>query len=157
MACELGLASLGATDEEITRLSTLYWFTVEFGLCHENGETCALGAGIMSSFGELENAFSGRSIKQPLSVENATIQIHDDVGYQQIYFVAESVESMKRELRCYINLSNCSTWAIYDPITETVHMKPRYSIRHDIVQHIKDEADQLKILINPFVCIEHHE
>ncbi|KAH8863379.1 Tyrosine 3-monooxygenase [Schistosoma japonicum] len=154
---ELGLASLGASDEEITRLSTLYWFTVEFGLCQENGETRALGAGIMSSFGELENAFSDQSIKQPLSIENAAVQLYDDVGYQQTYFVAESVESMKRELRRYINSFKKSTWTIYDPITETVHMKSRHSIRYDIVQHIKDEVDQLEILINPSVSIEHRE
>ncbi|XP_018653973.1 putative tyrosine 3-monooxygenase (Tyrosine 3-hydroxylase) (TH) [Schistosoma mansoni] len=96
---ELGLASLGASEEEITRLSTLYWFTVEFGLCNENGETRALGAGIMSSYGELENAFSDLSVKEPFNINDAAVQVYDDVGYQKIYFVTESIESMKRELR----------------------------------------------------------
>ncbi|CAH8644046.1 unnamed protein product [Heterobilharzia americana] len=146
---EIGLASLGATDEEITKLSTLYWLTVEFGLCYENGETRALGAGIMSSFGELENAFSENSVKKPLDINNAAIQVYDDVGYQQIYFVTESVESMKQELRNYLNSTTKSIVATYDPVTETVHMKPRYIVRQEITHRIKEEIDQLHSLLKP--------
>lgn len=71
---EIGLASLGASDEDIKRLSTCYWHSVEFGLVrqrvHRAGDAPGLddatattvkayGAGLLSSFGELAHGCKG--------------------------------------------------------------------------------------------------
>ncbi len=42
------------SDEALDRLSRVWWFTLEFGLVRERGDLKTYGAGILSSFGELD-------------------------------------------------------------------------------------------------------
>lgn len=54
MVQAIGVASLGADDKQVWHLTKVYWYTVEFGVVKEAGDIKAFGAGILSSFGELE-------------------------------------------------------------------------------------------------------
>lgn len=58
---EIGLLSMGASDEQLTKLGNLYWFTIEFGACMENGKMKGYGAGIASSIGECEHFLSDKA------------------------------------------------------------------------------------------------
>ena len=50
-----GEATHRLRDEENLRfLSRVFWFTVEFGVVIEDGELRAYGAGILSSYGEID-------------------------------------------------------------------------------------------------------
>ncbi len=50
-----GRAARRACDDSLLRISRIYWYTVEFGLCTENNNVKAYGAGLLSSLQELSN------------------------------------------------------------------------------------------------------
>uniref|UniRef100_A0A8C9EGL5 phenylalanine 4-monooxygenase n=1 Tax=Pavo cristatus TaxID=9049 RepID=A0A8C9EGL5_PAVCR len=91
---EIGLASLGAPDDFIEKLATVYWFTVEFGLCKEGDSLKAYGAGLLSSFGELQYCLSSKPEIRPLVLENTSVQKYSVTEFQPIYFVAETNHSI---------------------------------------------------------------
>ena len=116
---DIGLASLGASDSDIKRLATCYWFSVEFGLVQQGGKRKAYGAGLLSSFGELEYACTGRdpSAKEsdatkppeylPWDPEVAAETEYPITTYQTKYFVADSLQSAAELTRrfCMFNMS----------------------------------------------------
>lgn len=92
-----------ATDEQIEELGRLYWFTVEFGLVEDEGDIKAYGAGLLSSFGELEHAFSDKVERRPFDLEEV---INHDFTYsdmQPVLFVIPSYAELKEVTRNYIS------------------------------------------------------
>jgi len=98
---EIGLASLGAADEDILKLATCYWFSVEFGLCREGTELKAYGAGLLSSFGELEYATSGKPELLPWNPDIVSKTSYPITCFQPKYFVADSFENMTQSMRLF--------------------------------------------------------
>ena len=72
---------------------------MEFGLCKENGEIRAYGAGLLSSYGELLHSLSDKPEYRDFDPESAAVQEYDDQAYQDIYYVAESFEDMMEKFR----------------------------------------------------------
>lgn len=91
-----------ASDEQLEELGRLYWFTVEYGLIEENGKHKAFGAGLLSSFGELEHAFTDNVERRPFDLAKV---IRTDYSYsdmQPILYVIPSYQFLKDTTRKYI-------------------------------------------------------
>ncbi|OQR81296.1 phenylalanine-4-hydroxylase, henna [Thraustotheca clavata] len=126
---EIGLASLGASDEEIERLATCYWFSVEFGVCMQHGEKKAYGAGLLSSFGELEYSCSPTRPAggtndvpeyRPWDPFQACKQKYPITTYQPVYYVAESLHDAKERMRIFTEEMKKPFHARYNPLQQTI-------------------------------------
>lgn len=102
MAQQIGEASLGADDKTIWHLTKVYWYTVEFGVVREGDAAKAYGAGILSSFGELEHlATPGAAALLPFDPFRPLPKMSYRDGFQKAYFVLPSFEEGVRLLRDY--------------------------------------------------------
>ncbi|VDP87903.1 unnamed protein product [Echinostoma caproni] len=117
---ELGLASLGASDEDITKLATCYWFTVEFGLCKQQDGIRAYGAGLLSSYGELQYALSDKPERLEFDPVRTSAQSYPITQYQPIYFVADSFSDAKKKLKQFTDRMTRPFTVRYDPYTESI-------------------------------------
>jgi phenylalanine-4-hydroxylase len=120
----IGLASLGATDEEIKRLAACYWFSVEFGLLFEGGDLKAYGAGLLSSFGELQHSTSPTNpnitIRDWIPSE-AAVQDYPITTMQPVYFAASSMKGVKEHMKDYCDKIKRPFNCIFDETTKSVY------------------------------------
>lgn len=152
---EIGLASLGASDADVTRLATLYWFTIEFGICREKGQLKAYGAGLLSSFGELQYCLSDKpsegqdgKLKDPPKYKafeppTTCLQEYPVTDYQPVYFITESFEQAKKQMRDFANTLEKSFQIRYNPYTETIETVETADDLHRVANGIRCELSLL--------------
>ena len=84
----------------------MYWFTIEFGMCKQDGELRAYGAGLLSSFGELQYCLTDKPSVLPLDAEVTCNTEYPITEFQPTYFVAEDFESAKKNIRLFVYCSS---------------------------------------------------
>jgi phenylalanine-4-hydroxylase len=102
----IGHGARVANDKQIEELGRLYWFTVEFGLVEHEGEVKAYGAGLLSSFGELEHAFSDKVERRPFDLEQVIDHDYTYSDMQPVLYVIPSYAELKEVTREYISRFN---------------------------------------------------
>ncbi|KAJ2500871.1 hypothetical protein GGH96_002392 [Coemansia sp. RSA 1972] len=149
LAQEVGLASLGASDEDIEKLATIFWFTAEFGLCREDGSIRAYGAGLLSSFGELEYALTETPTRLEFEPSKTVEQKYPITEYQPVYFVADSFRDATAKLREFNTTMKRPFQVRYNPYTQSVDVLNS----KDKVQHFaRSISNEMQLLAS---ALEH--
>ncbi|TNN10478.1 Tryptophan 5-hydroxylase 2 [Schistosoma japonicum] len=119
---EIGLASLGTSDDEIKKLSTCYIFTIEFGLCRQENQLRAYGAGLLSSVAELQYALSDKAVIKPfipMEVINEECLV---TTFQNGYFETSSFEDATHKMREFVRTIRRPFDVRYNPYTQSIEI-----------------------------------
>uniref|UniRef100_A0A8R1DJ41 BH4_AAA_HYDROXYL_2 domain-containing protein n=1 Tax=Caenorhabditis japonica TaxID=281687 RepID=A0A8R1DJ41_CAEJA len=132
---EIGLASLGASEEDLKKLATLYFFSIEFGLSSDdavgsptkeqgsnNGRFKVYGAGLLSSAGELQHAVEGSATIIRFDPDRVVEQECLITTFQSAYFYTRNFEEAQQKLRMFTNNMKRPFIVRYNPYTESVEV-----------------------------------
>jgi phenylalanine-4-hydroxylase len=99
------------TDAGLQFIADVFWFTLEFGVLWEAGELKAYGAGILSSYGEIEE-FRQMEIRPLDFGEMGTIE-YDITKYQPVLYAAESMDHLEEAVGGFFEGADDDTPARY--------------------------------------------
>jgi phenylalanine-4-hydroxylase len=89
--------------DQVLALKRFSWFSIEFGLIEERGETKVFGAGILSSTGEIPHSlFSKDATRRPFATETVIATDYDPSQMQKDFFIAPSLPFLRRELESLV-------------------------------------------------------
>ncbi|KAJ8924789.1 hypothetical protein NQ315_000942 [Exocentrus adspersus] len=119
---ELGLASLGACEEDVNKLATLYFFTVEFGLAKQDGELKIYGAGLLSSVSELKHAITSPDKVKRFDPDVTCKQECIITDFQLGYWYTDTFEEAKEKMRTFAEQIQRPFGLRYNPYTQSVEV-----------------------------------
>lgn len=96
--CEEVGRSVARTErpDALAFLSRVFWFTLEFGVVREAGSVLAYGAGILSSYGEMD-VFQDAEIR-PFDFAAMGTATYDITRYQPVLYAADSFARLVEDL-----------------------------------------------------------
>jgi len=96
-----GQATQRSDESTIDRLIRLYWYVLEFGVYRADDGLRVVGAGLLSSYGEL-GRFEEKADLRPFDIDVIASTPFDPTDYQGVLFVASSKEELTRDLGDYL-------------------------------------------------------
>ena len=95
-----GQAAARADDAGIRQLERVYWYTLEFGAVEEDGQVKALGAGLLSSPGEIQR-FQTQAELRGWDLDAMASTDYDPTDYQPWIYVAPSFARLIDDLAAW--------------------------------------------------------
>ncbi|CAF1145627.1 unnamed protein product [Rotaria sordida] len=148
---EIGLAAIGASEDDINRLATCYFFTIEFGLCRQNEGLRAYGAGLLSSCSELQHALSDEAKKLPFDPDIVCKTKCLITTYQDQYFVSASFIDAKEKMRQFASSIKRPFAVRYNPYNQSIEI---VSNTQHVAQIISDLKGDMCIIFDALKKIE---
>src|SRR3954447_13286427 len=105
------------TDAALQTIADVFWFTLEFGVLWEGDELRAYGAGILSSYGEIEE-FRHMEIRPIDLAEMGSIE-YDITKYQPVLYCAESMGELEQVVGGFFETVDDDTRAKMQPASAT--------------------------------------
>jgi phenylalanine-4-hydroxylase len=104
LARAFGRLARAADEALLTRVQRVFWFGLEFGMCREHGAARAVGAGLLSSAGELDHAMNAadRDVWRAWDLDAMATTDYATTDYQRALFVAPSFRTMVDDLGAWI-------------------------------------------------------
>jgi phenylalanine-4-hydroxylase len=95
---ELGVAHIN-DDRALTALQRLYWFTIEFGLMKSKEKPLIYGAGVLSSYGEVNHIYENTKVELlEYDVEAIAHNPFINSEIQMSYYLIDSFEQLFNSL-----------------------------------------------------------
>jgi phenylalanine-4-hydroxylase len=94
----IGKAAYTTPDPlQVLALKRFSWFSIEFGLIAEEGETKVFGAGILSSTGEIPFSLSDQVVRRPFVTDEVIATDYDPSRMQDKLFIIPSYAFLRHE------------------------------------------------------------
>lgn len=91
-------------------------------MCRQGDEIKAYGAGLLSSFGELEYCLSDKPDLRPFEPSKTAVQPYPICEFQPVYFVADSFKDAQEKVRDFAATMNRPFSVRYNALTQSVEV-----------------------------------
>ncbi|KAG4071039.1 hypothetical protein HA402_001476 [Bradysia odoriphaga] len=154
---EIGLASLGASDEDIDKIATLYFFTVEFGLCRQgDGSFRVYGAGLLSSVAELQHAITATDKIKRFDPDITCREECIITAYQNAYYYTDSFEEAKDQMRRFAESIHRPFGVRYNPYTQSVEVLSTAQRITAVVSELRGDLSIVSSALKKVSALDHN-